>query len=43
MSRKRSTSRKGGHIRNGSPTGATTQCTRDEDLNIEEFMKDDMR
>lgn len=25
-----------------SPSGGTTQCTRDEDLNIEEFMKADM-
>ena len=25
--------------RKTSPTGATTKCTRDEDINIEEFMK----
>jgi len=38
--RKRSSS----HNRGGdSPTGTTTKCTRDEDLNIEEFMKDDLR
>lgn len=29
--------------RKTSPTGATTKCTRDEDINIEEFMKDDLR
>lgn len=23
--------------------GGTTKCTRDEDINIDEFMKDDMR
>lgn len=26
-----------------SPSGVTTKCTRDEDINIEEFMKDDLR
>lgn len=29
--------------RKSSPTGGTTRCTRDEDINIEEFMKDDLR
>ena len=35
--------RDGSQNRNGSPTGTTTKCTRDEDINIEEFMKDDLR
>ena len=35
--------RSGSKNRNDSPTGTTTKCTRDEDLNIEEFMKDDLR
>ncbi|CDW76678.1 UNKNOWN [Stylonychia lemnae] len=35
--------REGSQARGDSPTGATTKCTRDEDINIEEFMKDDLR
>jgi hypothetical protein len=42
----------GARARSGSQRGAsgnrkasppTTKCTRDEDINIEEFMKDDLR
>jgi hypothetical protein len=45
--RRKGGSRDGRALKKGpagkSPVGGTTRCTRDEDINIEEFMRDDLR